>query len=305
VGRARWLAALVILDCSPGGTASLSLTARPNAIDDRGQLTTLIATAVDARGEPGTGAVRFTSVGGSLSQPETITLVGGTAETPFSCDRAKDLRCKEKVRVVAEWNHLRAEYGAETRVMVGSPPPTVAVEWDGTGGTAPCFVRDAGAAYCLADGGCGRGFTCVTDTNDQKVCVLNGIGGEAQVTLRFGDPLDLDLHVLEPKIDGGSCEIFYGDPGPNNDCRSIGALDLDSNAGCRIDSVDTENVIYPRRYAAPRGRSNDWSHCMLPRPVPFMVEIRAAGETRYWCDTFGAADDGRDIVVTSFVLRNP
>jgi hypothetical protein len=139
--------------------------------------------------------------------------------------------------------------------------------------------------------------------------VLNGIGGEAQVTLRFGDPLDLDLHVFEPQRDGGRCEIFWGETGPNNDCRSIGALDLDSNAACRIDNVDLENVIYPQRYAAPRGRYsvviNDYDHCSLTRDVPFMVEIRAAGETRYWCNTFGPGDEGRDIAVTSFVLRNP
>lgn len=154
---------------------------------------------------------------------------------------------------------------------------------------------------------CNEGFTCV---NSQ--CVLNGGGGPVQVTVRWDTDTDVDLHLDEPLPDGGVCEIYYGDTGgAASSCGAVGSLDLDSNAGCSIDSVDIENIIYPSGQPAPRGqytvRVDYYDNCGVNVAIPYEIEVRANGSTIGWCDVFvpgdadsGGAGDGR--VITSFVV---
>lgn len=151
-----------------------------------------------------------------------------------------------------------------------------------------CFVHDAGISHCTTE--CDRGFSCINDT-----CVLNGSDGGVQVTLAWDAPEDLDLHVVEPN----SCEIYYGDPndattGPSS-CGAVGSLDLDSNAGCGIDNVDIENVIYPITQPAPSGtyivRVDYYENCSATTPVPFQVKVRANGQTVTYCDSFQPHED--------------
>ena len=92
---------------------------------------------------------------------------------------------------------------------------------------------DAGvitAGTCNSNDDCRSGFSCMSG-----VCVLNGGSGELQFTLRWSANEDFDLHVVEP----GGCEVYWD----NTQC--LGALDLDSLAGCTFDSIRIENVIYP------------------------------------------------------------
>lgn len=178
----------------------------------------------------------------------------------------------------------------------------------------------AGAGFCVArtDGGvpcrdeCVQGFTCVGG-----FCQLNGGTGPVQITLRFDQITDVDLHVREPLPDGGHCEIYYGDKnlpdsGRPSSCGAVGWLDLDSNAACSIDRINIENVIYDPTRPAPRGRyevSVDYyQYCLPSSPtVRYEVEVRSNGSTRFYCGSFTAleADEGgrgAGRLVTSFTL---
>ncbi len=143
-------------------------------------------------------------------------------------------------------------------------------------------------------------------------CVLRGSDGPVQVTLRFNQPEDLDLHVVEPLPDGGSCEIWYGNTNNYGDgglplgimlpfpipepasCGAKGWLDLDSNPACQIDNVDTENVIYSPNTVPTSGhyivRVDYYEYCSASGPVPYEVEVRANGVTEYYCGSFDPGD---------------
>ena len=73
--------------------------------------------------------------------------------------------------------------------------------------------------------------------------------GALQVSLSFDNAKDVDLHLIEPEYNDQ-----YGEPVSFYDRHlyysnvtgyySGGYLDLDSNAGCRIDNVNNENITY-------------------------------------------------------------
>ncbi|MDP3500851.1 MAG: hypothetical protein Q8S33_10980 [Myxococcales bacterium] len=172
------------------------------------------------------------------------------------------------------------------------------VVWGDGGVTTRCLPGSTPTAMqCTTE--CPRGYVCQSGR-----CVLRGSSGPLQVTLRFPVAEDLDLYVVEPLPDGGVCEIFYQQPGANSppppfplpfpipmtNCGSQGWLDLDSNAACRIDNVNVENVIYRPTFIPTRGRYvvrvNYWQNCNASSPVPYEVEVRANGQTRYYCGTF-------------------
>jgi uncharacterized protein YfaP (DUF2135 family) len=149
--------------------------------------------------------------------------------------------------------------------------------------------------------------------------VLNGNTGPVQVTLRWNQPEDLDLHVVEPLPDGGSCEIWYGDTNRSplvSTCGAKGSLDLDSNPACHIDNVDIENVIYPPSAPAPKGLYrvlvDYWENCSATGAVPFEIVVRYNGTANTFfgssCDFVMPADadqggrgSGREI--TRFTVR--
>ncbi|MEX2143577.1 MAG: hypothetical protein WD740_03205 [Anaerolineales bacterium] len=60
--------------------------------------------------------------------------------------------------------------------------------------------------------------------------------GDVQVTLRWENPVDLDLHVIDPSGE----EIYFSHPSS----LSGGTLDVDANAGCDNDAP-VENVFWP------------------------------------------------------------
>ncbi len=125
---------------------------------------------------------------------------------------------------------------------------------------------------------CGHGFHCAKQADGDEICVLNGDDGPLQITLRWSDPQDLDLHVIEPLPDGGSCEIYYLDRGQPSSCGALGLLDLDSNASCKIDNLDAENVIYPPTKPAPAGTYkvlvDFFKHCSGTDPIPYELTVR-------------------------------
>ena len=60
--------------------------------------------------------------------------------------------------------------------------------------------------------------------------------GPIQVSLSWVGQVDVDLHVTPPA--GG--DIYWGDRSDSTG----GTLDLDSNAGCSIDNVNNENIVW-------------------------------------------------------------
>lgn len=170
------------------------------------------------------------------------------------------------------------------------------------GGTC---VQHQQPMQCTAS--CMEGFRCVGGQ-----CVLNGGAGPVQVTVRWDTDTDVDLHLDEPLPDGGVCEIYYGDTGgAASNCGAVGELDLDSNAGCSIDGVDIENIIYPPGQPAPSGtytvRVDYYDACSVATAIPFEIEVRANGQRNGWCDVFvptdadnGGAGSGR--VITTFTV---
>lgn len=60
--------------------------------------------------------------------------------------------------------------------------------------------------------------------------------GDVQVTLRWDNPVDLDLHVFDPLGE----EIYFS----QHTSQSGGTLDVDANAGC-TDDRPVENVFWP------------------------------------------------------------
>jgi hypothetical protein len=73
------------------------------------------------------------------------------------------------------------------------------------------------------------------------------VTGALVVTLSWDTEADLDLHVVDPLGN----EIYHGAPSsvyafqPDASGQSIGSLDVDSNAGCNIDGLRREDVVWP------------------------------------------------------------
>jgi hypothetical protein len=173
--------------------------------------------------------------------------------------------------------------------MMTADAGAVAGQFMGTGSCAP---QDGGVGgTCVPN--CNEGFQC-----QGGVCVLNGGGGPVQITLRWNTHEDLDLHVLEPLPNGGTCEIYYGDtnrPGDPSSCGAVGWLDLDSEPGCFYDYVDTENIIYSPANPAPCGTYTVWvnhyENCNASLAVvPFELEVRFAGMNVGICGAFQPTD---------------
>ena len=127
-------------------------------------------------------------------------------------------------------------------------------------------------------------------------------GGDIQVSLSWDTPTDVDLHVIDPF----GCELYYGNRtdegfGFSEECRGAGGeLDLDSNAGCSIDSgysavggIRNENVFWPPG-AAPEGvytvKVDYWSNCSIAENTNFAVTLNYCGRTEIVEDFFVAGD---------------
>jgi hypothetical protein len=136
--------------------------------------------------------------------------------------------------------------------------------------------------------------------------------GALVVTLTWDTEADLDLHVVDPAGD----EIYHGDPssmpafsgGQAADAGSYGYLDFDSNAGCIIDGLRREDVIWPS--APPSGaylvRVDTASLCGQPianfqvRALLQGAVIGSASGVSLDSDAWGPHDRGAGELVLSF-----
>lgn len=292
---------LVAISCGPKpADPSLSITAKPSDINDRGEETVIKVVATDGFGKIGKGKVTLTSDSGSLKDGPTFDLDAyGLVTTSFHCDIAEDMYCKGVVAISAKWITEEGQrVSAETRVTITPPPPPpweTGVIWDAAASNVSCSgVAQPSAQPCMANM-CAHGFTCV-----DGLCLLNGGSGGLQYTLRFGQSVDLDLHVVEPVADGGVCEVYWEQKAPAT-CGANGSLDLDSNPGCNLDNVNIENVIFSRggpgkpRSGTYVARVDLFASCMASTPIGWELQVRAGGLSKFYCGQFdpAAQDSGR------------
>lgn len=293
MSRALLVCALfVFTTCQQAGAPELVLTATPKEIVNSGEETELKVLALDGLGKIGAGRVRVRSAAGSLSDGLELKIDEfGTAVVPFKCVVADDSKCHDLILVVAEWDWQGQTATASVRVKVIPPPPPPwekSVVWDAQARETSCSGATM-AAPLTCTGTCPRGFSCV-----EGQCLLNGGTGGLQYTLRFSQPADVDLHVIQPGTDGG-CEIFWGARAPRA-CGATASLDLDSNASCVLDNIGIENIIFPMdRPAAGTylARVDFWSACAVMDPVTWELEVRAGAMSRFYCGSFQRSEADR------------
>ena len=124
--------------------------------------------------------------------------------------------------------------------------------------------------------------------------------GDVQISLSWDVDSDVDLHVVDPNGD----EIYWS----RRTVSSGGQLDLDSNAGCRIDGVRNENVTWAAG-RAPRGlytvRVNYWSSCGVSQ-TNYVIRVNNGGLMSAFSGTLTGSGDrgglGSGEVVTTFMV---
>jgi hypothetical protein len=125
--------------------------------------------------------------------------------------------------------------------------------------------------------------------------------GDIQVSVSWDADNDIDLHVVDPN----GFEIYYSaDISPEG-----GELDLDSNAGCSIDSVDNENILWPIG-KAPHGmytvRVDNYENCQNTA-TNYVVTVQKKGQApQTFMGNFPATDlgdtggQGDGVMITTF-----
>jgi hypothetical protein len=127
--------------------------------------------------------------------------------------------------------------------------------------------------------------------------------GDVEVALSWDVDNDLDLHVVDPTGN----EVFYGnafDP-----TSGVQLLDLDSNAGCEIDGINNEHVVWPQG-KAPSGtytvRVDNWQNC-TSTAANYTVTVEVKGQaTKTFSGSFLATDpgdegaEGAGVTITTF-----
>ena len=122
--------------------------------------------------------------------------------------------------------------------------------------------------------------------------------GDVQVTLAWDSDSDVDLHVVDPS----GQEVYWA----NRDVPSGGNLDLDSNAGCSLDDVRNENIVWPVGQA-PQGtytvRVDYWSSCGV-EATDYTVLVNNGGNVEVFSGQFTGTGDrggsGSGIDITTF-----
>ena len=85
----------------------------------------------------------------------------------------------------------------------------------------------------------------VTAPITKEIQHVTSLSGDLHVNLTFNNEKDIDLHLITPS----GARIYYGERGgsyvlPDGTVVEYG-LDHDSNAGCRIDGLNNENIVIP------------------------------------------------------------
>jgi hypothetical protein len=134
--------------------------------------------------------------------------------------------------------------------LLPAGPPDVAVPGALTFAVTAAVARDAplgvGAVSVAALSPQGLAGTAAMAV--LEVLPRQAAGGQLVVSLSWDTDADLDLHLVDPdgvEVWARNPNSWQPTPGaPPTAWRDGGLLDLDSNAGCRIDGRDQENVVW-------------------------------------------------------------
>lgn len=100
-----------------------------------------------------------------------------------------------------------------------------------------------GDAVLILSGRLANGY--VTAIIKRPMHFLETKEGALEIKLAFSNDKDIDLHLITPS----GKEIYYGDRGGSYTTESgeeiTFGLDIDSNASCRIDGINKENIYLP------------------------------------------------------------
>lgn len=139
----------------------------------------------------------------------------------------------------------------------------------------------------------------VSDYEFRSFPIVRTGTGDLKVSLTFDRGTDLDLRVIEPSKE----TIFYG----NRGSRSGGQLDLDSNAACRVDGVNNENVFW-QTGTAPSGEYEIYVHHFrncVSEPTSYSVTVYNGRKVETFEGTLGK-DERTPRLVTKFTrAREP
>lgn len=107
----------------------------------------------------------------------------------------------------------------------------------------------------------------ISDHATIQVTKIEAGTGVLQVSCSWDQPNDVDLHLVEPNGE----EIYFGNDYSDNG----GILDVDSNAGCRIDNINNENITYDSDAIIESGtyivRVDFYRNCSVTSNTNFVV----------------------------------
>ncbi|WP_426196833.1 hypothetical protein [Massilia sp. DWR3-1-1] len=126
--------------------------------------------------------------------------------------------------------------------------------------------------------------------------------GPLQISLSFDHSDDVDLHVVTP----GNEEIFYA----SRSDATGGQLDLDSNAGCRLDHVNNENIVWAADAQPRAGRYKvrvDLYESCSQAPVNYTLKVVNCGVVSTYTGSFvpanadfGGLGSGREVAQVDY-----
>jgi hypothetical protein len=114
----------------------------------------------------------------------------------------------------------------------------------------------------------------------QTVKYVESQYGALNVNLTFENAKDLDLHVLTPS----GKHLYYGNEGGYYETETgreiFFGLDHDSNAGCRIDNLNNENIVIPYEFIESgvyKVYVNMYSNCNSSISTQWLCAVRYKG----------------------------
>ena len=123
----------------------------------------------------------------------------------------------------------------------------------------------------------------ITKVIETRIKHIESESGELNVNLTFSNEKDIDLHMFTPS----GKEIYYGNRGGSISLESgdttitvTYGLDHDSNAACRIDSLNNENIYIPAELIEPgiyKIIVNMYSNCNPNIATSWSVIVRHKG----------------------------
>ena len=208
---------------------ALSACDAPTSLGPQGALSSVVTRAATSDG--GTGATYHAGaapVSGNPAAPAasgTASVVnGGSASLTLSSESAFE-------RVIVSVNGLDGYYELTLPASASATGLVLGIAPDA--GEAELQLRLA----VETDGG-------VSSYAVQPLQIHHVGSGDVQISVSWSGASDVDLRVTDP-----AGELVYFD---NPMSESGGTLDLDSNASCTIDGVNSENIVWPVGHA-PHG----------------------------------------------------